>query len=66
MADCSSAERARKRCAADDNSPLHDEGILQVIVDLVGPGEHAFVSAVSKHFRARIRVCSQQAAVAFG
>jgi hypothetical protein len=52
MADSSCAERARKRCAADDNSPLHNEGLLQVIVDLVGPGEHAFVSTISKHFRA--------------
>jgi hypothetical protein len=45
-------ERAHKRSAADGNNPLSQEGILQLVIDLVGPGEHAFVATVSKGFRA--------------
>jgi hypothetical protein len=44
-------ERASKRPTADSCNPLHHKGILQLVLDCVGPGEHAFVSTVSKNFR---------------
>jgi hypothetical protein len=48
---CYEDERACKRSAAETCSPLHHRGVLQLVLDFVGPGEHAFVSTVSKSFR---------------
>jgi hypothetical protein len=45
-------EHAQERSVADDRNPLHQRGILQLVLDLVGPGEHAFLATVSKSFRA--------------
>jgi hypothetical protein len=44
--------RAHKRAAADSLNSLHHRGIMQLVLDFVGPGEHGFVSTVSKAFRA--------------
>jgi hypothetical protein len=34
------------------HNPLYHKGILQHVLDMVGPGEHIFLSVVSKSFRA--------------
>eukprot|EP00953_Heterococcus_sp_UTEX-ZZ885_P015015 8475-Heterococcus_DN1.PRE.1 len=49
---CSNSEHAQERSAADDCNPLHLTGILQLVLDLVGPGEHLLLATVSKSFRA--------------
>eukprot|EP00953_Heterococcus_sp_UTEX-ZZ885_P042160 21454-Heterococcus_DN1.PRE.2 len=46
------SERAHKRTVADRSNPLDHKGILQLVVDYVGVGEHLFLSMVSKGFRA--------------
>jgi hypothetical protein len=52
MSEARGEERACKRSAADSSNPLQQRGILQLVLDMVGLGEHAFVSTVSKSFRA--------------
>jgi hypothetical protein len=49
---CSNLEHAHERSAADERNPLHQSGILQLVLDLVGPGEHLLLATVSKSFRA--------------
>jgi hypothetical protein len=44
--------RAVKRAVADSRNPLMHKGILQLVLDLVGPGDFLFVSLVSKLFKA--------------
>eukprot|EP00953_Heterococcus_sp_UTEX-ZZ885_P002326 1769-Heterococcus_DN1.PRE.1 len=45
------ATRAVKRAVADSQNPLMHKGILQLVLDLVGPGEHLFVALVSTLFK---------------
>jgi hypothetical protein len=52
MSDTRGETHAPKRHAADNSSPLHHIGILQVVLDYVDPLEHIFLSTVSKGFRA--------------
>ena len=40
-----------KRSAACSQNPLHDDGLLQLILDFVGVGDFFFVGAVSKQFK---------------
>jgi hypothetical protein len=44
--------RSQKRFAADICNPLHHRGILQLVLDFVGSGQHIFLSTVSKSFTA--------------
>jgi hypothetical protein len=60
MSEALGEERAHKRSAADDNNPLHNEGVLEMILDFVGPGEHVFLSTVSKSFQ---RMLSERASL---
>lgn len=46
------ATRAAKRAAADSLNPLNHTGILQVVCDLIGPGEFVFLALINKQFRA--------------
>jgi hypothetical protein len=52
MSETRGEERAPKRSASESCNPLHHRGILQLVLDSVGPGEHVFLSTVSKGFRA--------------
>jgi hypothetical protein len=52
MIEAGGEARASKRSAADTYNPLHHRGILQLVLDFVGQAEHAFVSTISKSFRA--------------
>jgi hypothetical protein len=45
------ATRAQKRSAADIRNPLHQSGILQRVLDYVGPGHWCFVAEVSSLWR---------------
>jgi hypothetical protein len=47
----SQGKGASKSLEADHN-PLYQRGILEQVLAWVGPGEHAFIAAVSKSFRA--------------
>jgi hypothetical protein len=38
--------------ANDQYNPLYQRGLLELVLAWVGPGEHAFIAAVSKSFRA--------------
>jgi hypothetical protein len=40
-----------KRVAADGASPLDDSGVLLHVFNILGPGHHLFISAVSKAWR---------------
>jgi hypothetical protein len=51
MSEAPGEERAHKRSAAAGSNPLHDRDILQLILNMVGPAEHVFLSTVSKSFR---------------
>jgi hypothetical protein len=51
MSETRSEERARKRSASGSCNPLRHRGILQLVLEYVGPGEHVFLSTVSKGFR---------------
>eukprot|EP00953_Heterococcus_sp_UTEX-ZZ885_P000255 563-Heterococcus_DN1.PRE.1 len=44
--------QAAKRAVADSLNPLTHTGILQLVCDLVGPGEFIFLALVNKLFRA--------------
>jgi hypothetical protein len=45
-------ETRQKRSVVERYNPLYHNGILQHVLDMVGPGEHIFLSVVSKSFRA--------------
>jgi hypothetical protein len=45
-------QRAEERSTGAGDNPLHQRGILQQVLDFVGPAQHLFLSPVSKSFRA--------------
>jgi hypothetical protein len=42
---------ASKRSAADSSNPLQQPGILQHVLDYVGPGHWCFIAEVSSFWR---------------
>jgi hypothetical protein len=50
-----------KRVAASHTSPLKDAGILLHVLEILGPGKHLLISAVSKAWKEQYRrVCDVQ------
>jgi hypothetical protein len=45
------ATRAQKRCTADSKNPLQQAGIIERVLDFVGPGHWCFVAEVSSLWR---------------
>jgi hypothetical protein len=63
------SSREQERSAADSSNPLHQTGILQHVLDYVGPGHWCFVSEVSSLWRdlyinlaERMAICEEKIA----